>query len=600
MKKKDPKIKGKHVAKADAAAAEEARADGSRGKHAAKKDSGEGAGSLSGEGVRSEDGGQPEEEEARTEQLDRPDRSEQDSDAAADATVAMPAEMRFGDDAYDGLEGAVGPAEAGAAAFGMDAVSEEDAAEKKRKRRKAAGIAAGVVVGILAIAYFAGAFFFSTRFFPQTSAGHMDLSMATVDEVRQELDQTVSDYQLVVTGQGFRLELDAQQAGISADSAAIVQSMHEDVNIWAWPIEVFGTHDETGKLAASYNESGLEELVRAAVEEFNADKTAPVNATIGFDEAADGFVVVPEQDGTKLDADAVVEAVDGALLTLTERVELTSDQLQQPTLFSDDPALQKAADQANTMITADVTLTMAGDVAAEVNAALISQWIVLDENLNASLDQGALTAWVDQLTANCNTVGTTRTYTRADGKQITVSGGVYGWEVDRDTLLAQVQEAVAAGTTGTQEIPVWSSGSAYNGPGERDWGNRYCDIDLAEQHVRFYDESGALVWESDCISGTPDGQHDTWTGVYWINGKESPSTLIGYENGKKIYESKVSYWMPFVDNSIGLHDANWQPAFGGSMYAQGYGSHGCVNLPVDKAAELYNIIQPGDCVVSHW
>ena len=574
MKKKDTEIKGKHVAKPDADVEDKAPAEEPKGKHAAK-----GA----------------EEGDSRSKDAERPDEG---ADDAVGETAALPTEMLFADDAYGGQDAAGDAAEAGAAHFGAEAEADDE--EKKRKRRKVAAIVLGVIAGILVIVYLAGAFLFSNRFFPQTSAGHMDISMAQVDEVRQELDQAISDYGLVVTGQGFRLELDAEQAGISADSGAIVSSMHEDVNIWAWPIEVFRTHDETGKLAASYNESGLEELVRAAVDEFNADKTAPVNATIGFDEAENAFVVVPEQAGTMLDADAVVKAVDGALVTLSDRVELTSEHLQQPTVLSDDPALQDAADQANTMITADVTLTMAGDVAAEVDASLISQWIVLDEDLQASLDQGALTAWVDQLTSQCNTVGTTRTYTRPDGKQITVSGGVYGWEVDRDTLLAQVQEAVAAGSTGTQEIPVWSSGSAYNGPGERDWGNRYCDIDLAEQHVRFYDEAGALIWESDCISGTPDGEHDTWTGVYWLNGKESPSTLIGYEDGKKIYESQVSYWMPFVGNSIGLHDANWQPAFGGAMYAQGYGSHGCVNLPVDKAAELYNIIQPGDCVVSHW
>ena len=115
-----------------------------------------------------------------------------------------------------------------------------------------------------------------------------------------------------------------------------------------------------------------------------------------------------------------------------------------------------------------------------------------------------------------------------------------------------------------------------------------------------YNESGDLIWESDCISGKPDGAHDTSVGVYWLNSKSSPAKLTGYENGKKIYESQVRYWMPFDGNAIGLHDADWQPGFGGTMYASGYGSHGCVNLPVNAAADLYSIIQEGDVVVSHW
>ena len=45
--------------------------------------------------------------------------------------------------------------------------------------------------------------------------------------------------------------------------------------------------------------------------------------------------------------------------------------------------------------------------------------------------------------------------------------------------------------------------------------------------------------------------------------------------------------MPFVGNAIGFHDATWQPGFGGSMYMDGYGSHGCVNLSYGDAEALY-------------
>ena len=85
-----------------------------------------------------------------------------------------------------------------------------------------------------------------------------------------------------------------------------------------------------------------------------------------------------------------------------------------------------------------------------------------------------------------------------------------------------------------------------------------------------------------------------------VNNKESPSKLIGYNGNEKIYETEVQYWMPFVGNYIGFHDADWQAAFGGTLYADGAGSHGCVNLPPSKAAELYGLLSSGDTVVSHW
>lgn len=490
------------------------------------------------------------------------------------------------------------PAFAGGPMLPVD-VSEADA-KGGRKPLKVLGIVLGVIVALLAVVYLAGALVFMDRFLPRTTVGDLDVSLKSSAEVQGMLADVIDDYVLKVEGQGFSLKLSAAEAGIRLDGRAATDAMHASANAWAWPLEILKAHDESDKLAATYNESGLGDTVRAAVDEFNKTATPPTDAVIAYSEAKGAFIVEPEAVGTALSYDAVIKAVDDAVLALQPTVKLGADVLQQPKVLSSDPKLTAAAEQANTMIKADLVLTMAGGTAGEVNADLISQWVRLGDDLSATLDEAALTAWVDELAAACNTVGTQRTYTRPDGKVVTVAGGVYGWSVDRDALLNLVKESVAAGTVQTAEVPCTSVGTGYNGAGAQDWGLRYCDIDLAEQYARFYDETGALIWESPIVSGIPDGVHDTSVGVYWLNQKASPSKLIGYENGKKIYESDVQYWMPFVGNVIGLHDADWQSSFGGTRYRDGAGSHGCVNLPPYKAAELYGIIQSGDVVVSHW
>ncbi|WP_417068395.1 L,D-transpeptidase family protein [Gordonibacter pamelaeae] len=490
------------------------------------------------------------------------------------------------------------PAFAGGPMLPVD-VSEADA-KGGRKPLKVLGIVLGVIVALLAVVYLAGALVFMDRFLPRTTVGDLDVSLKSSAEVQGMLADVIDDYVLKVEGQGFSLKLSAAEAGMRLDGRAATDAMHASANAWAWPLEILKAHDESDKLAATYNESGLGDTVRAAVDEFNKTATPPTDAVIAYSEAKGAFIVEPEAVGTALSYDAVIKAVDDAVLALQPTVKLGADVLQQPKVLSSDPKLTAAAEQANTMIKADLVLTMAGGTAGEVNADLISQWVRLGDDLSATLDEAALTAWVDELAAACNTVGTQRTYTRPDGKMVTVAGGVYGWSVDRDALLNLVKESVAAGTVQTAEVPCTSVGTGYNGAGAQDWGLRYCDIDLAEQYARFYDETGALIWESPIVSGIPDGVHDTSVGVYWLNQKASPSKLIGYENGKKIYESDVQYWMPFVGNVIGLHDADWQSSFGGTRYRDGAGSHGCVNLPPYKAAELYGIIQSGDVVVSHW
>ena len=490
------------------------------------------------------------------------------------------------------------PAFAGGPMLPVD-VSEADA-KGGRKPLKVLGIVLGVIVALLAVVYLAGALVFMDRFLPRTTVGDLDVSLKSSAEVQGMLADVIDDYVLKVEGQGFSLKLSAAEAGMRLDGRAATDAMHASANAWAWPLEILKAHDESDKLAATYNESGLGDTVRAAVDEFNKTATPPTDAVIAYSEAKGAFIVEPEAVGTALSYDAVIKAVDDAVLALQPTVKLGADVLQQPKVLSSDPKLTAAAEQANTMIKADLVLTMAGGTAGEVNADLISQWVRLGDDLSATLDEAALTAWVDELAAACNTVGTQRTYTRPDGKMVTVAGGVYGWSVDRDALLNLVKESVAAGTVQTAEVPCTSVGTGYNGAGAQDWGLRYCDIDLAEQYARFYDETGALIWESPIVSGIPDGVHDTSVGVYWLNQKASPSKLIGYENGKKIYESDVQYWMPFGGNVIGLHDADWQSSFGGTRYRDGAGSHGCVNLPPYKAAELYGIIQSGDVVVSHW
>ena len=83
-------------------------------------------------------------------------------------------------------------------------------------------------------------------------------------------------------------------------------------------------------------------------------------------------------------------------------------------------------------------------------------------------------------------------------------------------------------------------------------------------------------------------------------GKALDQVLRGTKkpDGTYEYETPVKFWMPF-NGGIGFHDATWQSSFGGSRY-QTNGSHGCVNLPYDVAAQLYNLITAGTPVVCHY
>ena len=125
------------------------------------------------------------------------------------------------------------------------------------------------------------------------------------------------------------------------------------------------------------------------------------------------------------------------------------------------------------------------------------------------------------------------------------------------------------------------------------FGLDYIDISLENQHVVLY-ENARRVMESDCVTGLPTKERETHRGVFHINYKQRNRILRGQQ---KLYASFVNYWMPF-DAGIGLHDATWRGKFGGKIYARA-GSHGCVNLPLAFAKQLYARIYTGETVYVH-
>lgn len=145
--------------------------------------------------------------------------------------------------------------------------------------------------------------------------------------------------------------------------------------------------------------------------------------------------------------------------------------------------------------------------------------------------------------------------------------------------MSYLPQAIMAGTKGVHQP-------------EMSVGNTYVEVDISAQHLYYY-ENLALRFESDIVTGSVAGKHNTPTGVYYLRARQTNQLLTG-----KNYASHVDYWMPYIGNAIGLHDASWRSRFGGQIY-QSNGSHGCVNMPSTKAAALYNMIQVGTPIVVH-
>ena len=134
---------------------------------------------------------------------------------------------------------------------------------------------------------------------------------------------------------------------------------------------------------------------------------------------------------------------------------------------------------------------------------------------------------------------------------------------------------------------VWWEG--YGLPKQRnssqgDIGDTYVEVSIDEQHMWYY-QDGKLMLDTDVTTGMDVESRRTPTGVYFIWKRESPSRLSGSYGS-----SNVTYWMAFSWDGCGIHDASWRSQFGGDIWKTN-GSHGCVNTPIDKCKELYNMIE---------
>ena len=500
------------------------------------------------------------------------------------------------------------------AAFTESAIEDQ---RKKRENKRRAGIIAGVLVALVAAAYIAGAAWFSGHFLPNTMLGGYDVSGLDADATTAMLDASSDEYALSVTGDDVDFKVTGADTGLRIDSAKVVKKAMESNENLTWPLSYLSskTQDLSDAMEVTYDQKGFDKYVKKQLKAFNKKASDPTSATIAYDKKQGAFAIVPEKLGGKVDSDVVLEKVREAALQMRDSVELGEDELLRPDVLADDERLAKAVDDANALLGTDIQLTVGGVDWLKVNSDLISGWVKLGKDVTPELDDKAVRDWAGKQVGDLNNIGSTRSFTTPRGDAVTVSGGSYGWQVDYEPFLEVLKKAVSEKTVGTVEVPCVQFAAKIPGKDGVDFGSTYVDVNLSTQHAVFY-KGEKVAWESDFISGSPDGEHNTPSGVFMINLKESPSKLVG-ENvevevtsgkgkNKKTtisyepeYETEVQYWMPFVGNAIGFHDATWQPDFGGSMYMEGYGSHGCVNLSYDAAEELYGIIETGTPVIVH-
>jgi hypothetical protein len=225
------------------------------------------------------------------------------------------------------------------------------------------------------------------------------------------------------------------------------------------------------------------------------------------------------------------------------------------------------------------------------NSGTESQELVLTAEQEEKLKE--LNNYIDKTIevelASYDTVGKAREFKTSTGETITVTGGTYGKifssDLETEYLIDFFTEEMEKAQSDEEYNPEFEERTPiYSRDLPEEIGNTYIEVSIEKQHVWVYTD-GNLTMESDCVTGKLDGSHATPTGTFFISEIQNGRTLrpAGSTSG-----TWVNKWMRITSDGVGLHDAYWRSAFGGTIY-KASGSHGCINLPKTFAYNLFDI-----------
>lgn len=467
--------------------------------------------------------------------------------------------------------------------------------EKNKKGEKLLWITLGSIAGVIAIVYLGISIFFMSHYYINTEINGHDFSMKTAADVEKYMKDQVKNYSLTVLEMEQAVDIiEGDTIDLEYKASDEAEAAIKDQNAFLWPTGIFSKKSCQIELEVSYDESKLQQEIQN-LQTVTREQIEPKSAYPKFD--GNQFVIEPEEIGTAVDRDVLNEKINQYITEFKSELDMEKEGCyKRPVYTSNSKEVKAACDEMNKYLQASITYTMTENVV--VDKSVINSWVTVDDNMKVSFNENAVRDWLTAFGDKYDTVGATRTITTPTGKTVEVSGGTYGWSIDEDTEFTALTNSIKNGEVVTKEPAYYQTAASHSA---QDWGDTYAEVDISAQHM-WYISGGSVVLETDVVTGEPIPEKETTLGVYDILEKSLNKTLVGEDNpvtGKPIYETPVSYWMRVTWSGIGFHDAIWQPAFGGTLYRDGLGSHGCINMPLDMAAALYNVISVGTPVIVH-
>ncbi len=450
-------------------------------------------------------------------------------------------------------------------------------------------------IPIMLITYISLVIHFTNVFMCGTYINGIYCTGFTVKECNDLLMADYSrDYIELQDKSNVRYRIGYEEIDGSVDFSEELSAIMHEQNAFYWFKQLVEPKSYTLKPKIVYNDLMLDKCLS---ESAMFDEQNNKELDVFILESENGYVLLDNRKGY-LNPDKVLEAARYAMENQSEMIDLVAlgcyEDLEYTEEMQETIELWKKVDafQNSCKVVYDM-----GDKVIPVDASVVCHFIKLNEDNTFMLDKDGelvfdkdgVTEFINGLAAEYDTYGTKREFTTTGGEIKEITGGTYGSKLNQKAEVKYLTNAFLNGVEETH-IPAYTRNSTIRG--KDDIGKTYIEVDMTNQKMYYY-KNGVLKLETDVVTGNLARNHDTPEGINYVYAKQKNRILRGPG-----YASPVDYWMP-VNGGIGIHDASWRDEFGGEIYKTD-GSHGCINTPLEKVEELYDMVTIGTPVVMYY
>lgn len=443
-----------------------------------------------------------------------------------------------------------------------------------------------ILISFMLFIYVIISVFFTRHFFFNTVVNGVNVSLRSHKDADNIIRNSVKDYKLqLIERSGETEEIIGQDIELKYNEKNSISNIYHSQNSFVWIRALLMGEKYCINDLIVFNEADLNNEINK-LNCLNRTIIEPKNVSFKYSNGS--YEVIKEVYGNKINVKRLETAIKTSILQGEMKLNLNEKLCyENPKYTLNSIETSETRNSLNSYVKAKITYIFGND-SVILDGDTISEWLSVNENLEAVIDEKKVSEYVMDLCRKYDTVEAVRNFKTSVGKILEVKGGLYGWKINYAEETQALLENIELGEVLEKE-PIYTQKALYRGKDEI--GNTYVEINITRQHLWFY-KNGRLVTQGDVVTGNPNRGNSTKLGVYMLNYKQKDADLTGID-----YEAEVEYWMPFFGN-IGIHDASWRYSFGGDIYKNN-GTHGCVNAPLYLAKTIFQNIEVGTPIICY-